>query len=702
MTSSSSSHRQLAAPVPSLPRRRLPIGGTFDIAQPAGWKPTIQEIGNLRCCLGAAVVLFLLTAGWAAETLRSPDETVNVVLELKEGRPLWSVTCRDQKILHDGLLGVETTPKNFSDTYNLIGTETAVSDTTWKPVWGFLSEVRDNYRELTVKLQEAAGAKRLLHVVFRAYNEGVAMRYVFPQQPGLSEVTVKRLLTEFKFGGDHVIYSARDYQYGNATIATLKKSEGAVTVAEGGGHFVSLTDADRADFSVVSWTSKKESPGTLVATMHSPAGGALPFKTSWLVMVVGETAGKLMENRFLVENLNPPCAIADTSWIQPGKAICQVYNCRMVTEEIKTLMDFGSAHGFDYLEIDHSWSGAETKWTLEEIARFEKNKGPFWDTHPEWRDNVKGDLLKSAKGYVPFRPNSFQGGNYVDLDIPALTAYGKSLKHPVGLCLYVRGALLKEFGGQHAIEDVFARYEQWGVAGVKPGFVPPSSQQNERAIAYVVKKAAQHKLIAVIHDGFLPYGLCRTYPNLVNVEGVAGEEAEPSIAPGIKSLHDIMLPFTRGIMGSFDYTPQIFKNSKTHCHQVAMLGVYLGRASVRAGMKEWSPGGEGGAEIEFAERMPGLTDEIKVTTDLGKYVTIARRKRANWSIASMSGPRAAAYPYPLNFLAAGRTYRATIYSDTPGGCQARRTQQQVTAQTVIPISMEPNGGHMMILELTEQ
>ena len=647
-------------------------------------------------------LLLLLLASFsvasAAETVKSPDGKVVVSVELKAGRPLWSVAYGDNQIIQNGLLGVETAPDNFSGIYNLVGTETAASDTTWKPVWGFLSEVRDNYRELTIKLQETTGAGRLLHVVLRAYNEGVAVRYLFPQQAGLKAVTVKKLLTEFKFTGDHVIYSARDYQYGNATIATLKKSEGAVTLAVDGGNFVSLTDADRADFSVVSWIGKKDSPGTVVAGLHSPAKGAPPFKTSWQAMVIGETAGKLMENRFLVENLNPPCAIADPSWIKPGKAICQVYNVRMVTDEIKKLMEWASAHNFDYLEIDHSWSGAETKWTPEEISNFEKNQGPFWKDHPEWRDNVKGGLMKPARGYVPFRPNSFKGGNYVDLDIPALTAYGKSMKQPIGICLYVRGALLKEFGGEHALDDVFACYEKWGVAGVKPGFVPPSSQPNERAIAYMVKQAAEHKLIAVIHDSFLPYGLCRTYPNLVNVEGVAGEEAEPSIAPEIKSLHDLMLPFTRGIMGSFDYTPQIFKNSKTHCHQVAMLGVFLGRASVRAGMKQWSPGGEGGAEIEFAEKMPGLTDEIKVTTDLGKYVTVARRRGPNWYVASMSGPHAASYPYPLPFLKAGQAYRASIYSDTPGSRKAAHSRQAVTSRTVIPIVMEPNGGHLMIIE----
>lgn len=650
----------------------------------------------------AAVMLvltshFSLRAGEPAQ-IQSPDGRIVIQVELKDAQPHWTVTSSGRPIIQNGLLGIETAQQNLSGRYALTGTSTAAADTPWKPVWGFLSEVRDRYHELTFKLRETAAPKRHLHIVLRAYDEGVAVRYVFPEQAETREVTVKRLLTEFRFTADHVIYNPRDFQYRDATISTMKNSEGAVTIALGDGRFVALTDADRADFALVNWGRKKDDSYTITPGMHSAASGTLPFRTSWQAMVIGDTAGKLVEHRHLVENLNPPCAIADTSWIKPGKAICQVYNTQMVTEEIKRLMDFASAHGFDYLEIDHSWSGAETKWTWEEIAAFEGMNDPFWAAHPEWRDNVKGQLMKPAKGYVPFRPNSTKGRNYVDLDIPALTAYGRSLKHPVGLCLYVRCALLKEFGGEHAIEDVFAHYEKWGVAGVKPGFVPAGSQQNERTIAYMVKKAAEHKLIAVIHDAFLPYGLCRTYPNLVNVEGVAGEEAGESIPVQVRSLQDVMLPFTRGIMGSFDYTPMIFKKTKTHCHQVAMLGIYPGRASVRGGMKPWSPGGEGGAEIEFVEEMPGLTDEIKVVTDLGKQVTVARRRGADWFVASMSGREAASHDFPLSFLSPGKTYRASIYSDTAGDRKATHTSLQVTSRTVIPIKMEPSGGHLMIIK----
>ena len=187
-----------------------------------------------RLFLVLTVACALVIPGKAAETLRSPDGKIVAIIELNGGQPLWSVAHGGDAIIQDSLLGVETAPDGFRGPYQLVATETASGDTTWKPVWGFLSEVRDHYRELTLQLRETAAPQRLLHVVLRAYNEGVAVRYVFPRQPGVDTVTVKKLLTEFKFGGDKVIYTARDYQYGNATIAAMKKSEGAVTMAVGG------------------------------------------------------------------------------------------------------------------------------------------------------------------------------------------------------------------------------------------------------------------------------------------------------------------------------------------------------------------------------------------------------------------------------------------------------------------------------------
>lgn len=643
----------------------------------------------------------LCGAAFASESIRSPDGRIDLSVGVENGQPGWSVSIAGAAVLERGALGVETGPDTFRGPFEIAGVERASSNATWRAVWGNRSEVPDHFNQLAVTFAESSGARRNFVAVVRAYNEGVALRYEFPQQPGLGQIVVKKRLTEYRFGGDRPVYQCRNYEYGTKTIATMAKSEGAVTVALDAGRFVALTDADRSDFSQVSWERKKDAAGTIIGTLHSAAEGAPPFTTSWEVLLIGDSMAGLYENRFLVENLNPSCAVADTSWIRPGQAICQVRNTRMVTDELKKLCDFASAHKIEYLEIDHSWCGAETKWTPEEIAFFGKSHTKFWDDKPEWKNNVGGNLLAAAKGWVPFRPKADSGGNFVDLDVPALCAYGHSLEPPVGICLYVRGATLKEFGGEHAVGEVFAQYEKWGVAGVKPGFVPPASQVNERAITYMVRKAAEHKLIAVIHDAYYPSGLSRTYPNLMNVEGVAGEEAEHSIAPEMKSLHDILLPFTRALMGPLDYTPEMFNKGKTHAHQVAMLGVYHGRVSIRGGMRAWSPGGEGGGEIEFVAKLPGLFDEMKVFTDPGQWVTVARRKGTNWYVASMSGPKAVHASLPLTFLKPDERYSASIHADVPGKRHTAHATHVVTSATTISMGMEANGGHLMIIEASK-
>ncbi|MEI7947432.1 MAG: glycoside hydrolase family 97 N-terminal domain-containing protein, partial [bacterium] len=152
-------------------------------------KSRLLLLGMIVACLTG-----LATAVYGAETVQSPDWKIKIELELKDSKPFWNVRYGSNTIIQNGLLGVELSADNLSGSYTLAGTERATANTTWKPVWGFISEVRDNYNELTVKVQEAAGAKRLMHIVFRAYNEGVGMRYVFPEQPGMKDVTVKRFL----------------------------------------------------------------------------------------------------------------------------------------------------------------------------------------------------------------------------------------------------------------------------------------------------------------------------------------------------------------------------------------------------------------------------------------------------------------------------------------------------------------------------
>jgi len=656
------------------------------------------------CTFGILLAFSIMRSAWSQstdsklESLTSPNGQLSAHVWLENGEPHWRISHCDKPITVPGKLGLELTETPFYAPFTLVDIKREEPDSLWHPVWGNRSEVHDRYRQLTLNLVENRPQGRNLQIALRAYDEGLALRYVVPAQSGFERVGIKKRLTEYRFTNDCPIYQNRTYQYGITGIAQMVKSEGNVTIGVGAGRFISLTDADRSDFSQVSWERHKELPHTVVGTLHSPAVGTLPFATSWEVILFGETAGHLYEHRHLLENLNLPCAIVDTAWIRPGEAICQVRNTRMVTEELKLLADFASSHNIEYLEIDHSWCGTETKWTPQEITFFEQNKSKFWDDKPEWRQNVGGNLMTAAKGWVPFRPKADTNGNFVNLDVPEICAYAKQLTPPVGICLYVRGAALKEFGGEHPLEKVFAKYHDWGVAGVKPGFVPAGSQQNERIITEMIRIAAQNHLILCIHDAYYPSGLSRTYPNLMNVEGVAGEEAEPYIPADIKSTHDVMLPFTRCLMGPIDYTPEIFKPSKTHAHQVALLCVYHGRPSIRGGMKQWSPGGIGGGEIEFLEKLPGLFDDMRVFTEFGKHVTVARRKGKRWFIATIGNEQQQSFTLPLEFLSKDHNFRASVYADTSGKPDTTHSVQTFHSQTKILVELEPNGGHLMIVE----
>lgn len=630
---------------------------------------------------------------WAAD-VTSPDGTIVVQADVLMGKPHWQVQFKGQPLLLPGALGIETEEKTFAGPMVVDKVERSSGDTTWKPVWGDYATVRDHYQEMTLVLKNKE--QQVMHVIIRAYNEGVALRYLFPSQSAVKAVKFRKFLTEFKFDNDGVVWQNRNYDYGKGGISKLMKTECNVTLDLGKNRWVSLTDADRSDFPQVAWVNNKETPNTVFCSMRDSAASDLPFKTAWHVVIVGDKVAKLYEHRYLVQNLNPPCAF-DASWIRPGNAVSLVRNGERVTSEVKKLMDWASEHKIDYVEIDHSWNGAETKWTAEEIAQFEKNMEKGWEKRPEWRKNVQADPRYAVKGWVPFRPHSYKlGGSYVDLNVKEACDYGKSLKPPVGLCVYLRGVQLKEFGGDYPMDDVFKAYAEQGLAGVKPGFVPSGSQYNERTINALIATAAKYKLILSIHDAYYPSGLDRTYPNLMTVEGGAGDEAEHSVPPELKSVHDVCLPFTRILMGPFDYTPEIGRKSKTHCHQVALLG-YPGRASIRGGTKQWAPGGECGVEQEFAVRYGGgLFDDTKVFAEMGKYVTFARRKGATWFIVTIGGYEPVNYKLPLDFLEKGKSYKATVYSDDKG--KAKKTEATLEGGTSVAIVTEQNGGHLMIVE----
>jgi len=315
----------------------------------------------------------------------------------------------------------------------------------------------------------------------------------------------------------------------------------------------------------------------------------------------------------------------------------------LTTENSKAIIDFAEKAGLQYVSLDWKWYGSE--------------------------DAETGDATTVRA------PN---------LDVPEIVRYGREKN--VGLIVYVDRRQIKK---QRDI--LFPLYEKWGIAGVKIGFVDVGPQAETAWITETIQKAAEHHLLLNIHDGYRPTGLARTWPNLMTVEGIRGNEHFPTPE------HNCTLPFTRYIAGSGDYTVCYYdKRLKTsHAHQLAMAVVSFSPLQWifwydRPSMSKDEP------EIEFFRHVPTVWDDTKVLSGkIGQYAVIARQSGQDWFIGAINGAEKRSLEIPLDFLAPGRSYTAHIYSDD----DAAKTRTKVGIETrsvdtnaIIEADLRPGGG----------
>jgi len=648
-------------------------------------------------CLAATLAYACLPVG-AEEVLTciSPDGLNVISLKLVDGTPQYDVTYAGQAVIQDSALGLNLDENPFGR-FETAGSSSGSADTRWQPVVGERAVVRDCYRHLTVELQEQAEPKRKLCIEFRAYDEGVVFRYVLPAQPTLDGATVSSEATEFRFAGDFGAYPIpwTEAHY-SETPTPIGKCESVLiplTIELGKGAMATLIEAHVANQPPC--TLKKKDDRTL--RPHFRKGKltlATPETLTWRGFILAPNAAGLIERRHLVENLNPPCAIADTSWIKPGIFID---HCGPIeTENIKRNMDFAAEHSIGYVHIDWSWYGTERRWSPEAIAHFKENMPESTRKRLEgqdWIKNTSGNPMTVASGYVPylqFQTRFYGSLSHVDLDLPEVIRHGQ--EKGVGLSLYVNGGVLQPYG-DHDVELVWKTLAGWGVKALKPGFVACNSQEDVRWLRQLVALAAKHKLVLNIHDGYIADGMRRTYPNLLTQEGGGGRETNPPVT------HELMLPFTRHLVGAHDHTPTLYsgQDGRTKLFEMAQLVVYHGaRQSVRnvyASREQFGP------EMEFLEKVPTVWDDVRVLkAEPGDCVVIARRRGRRWFVGGMNDEDARRVALPLSFLDGPAPYRVTIFSDVPGSRDAQRQVVQGTAADTLHVAMEPRGGLAIIIE----
>lgn len=620
-------------------------------------------------------ILFWAVAivGYAAEALQSPDGKYNFVFEQKDGRLTYRLDYAAKQVIEEGELGVNIDnhlvesamgiPVDNSNVWTngmeVASVDRRSEDNTWKPVYGEYAQIRDHYNEMTIHLikggkhQEGGGTaydKRqqyLLDIIVRAYDEGVAIRYHFPEATNGLFMHIIDDLTSFRFAP-----GAEAYHYAwaqsHANKVKLLKSEAAwkeeaerpLTLRLDNGLYAAIGEAALSDF--VRGKLKLKADNELQMALFHPADIITAYNMPWRFIMVGEKAIDLINNKQMVLNLNAPCQIQDTSWIKPGKAF------RVCRLDMKTCMegvDFCVDRGLQYIELDAGWYGPEMKMSSSALKVLETR----------------------------------------DIDMPKLCQYAKS--KGIGVWVYVnQRALYQE------LDQLLPLYEKWGISGIKFGFVQIGSQEWTTWLHNAVKKCADHHIMVDIHDEYRPTGWSRTYPNLMTQEGIGGNEEMPDAE------HNTILPFTRFLCGPADYTPCYFNGrvKNTKAHQLAMPVVYYSPITFLY-WYDLPNVYKGEKELDFWKYCPTVWDESKALQgEIGEYIVQARRSGNDWFVGAMNGLQARDITLnSADFLQKGKKYRVEIYNDNPAlntRTKVSTVVQTIKAGKILKLHLQPSGG----------
>lgn len=631
-------------------------------------------------------------------TTASPDGKVVFTLSITDDGPTFGVSLDGRALLADSPLGLvpEEGPP-LGPGLRVVRTVEHEHDETWTPVWGTASPIRDQYHESTIELAEPGEAGRRLVVVVRAYDDGVAFRYHVPgpasgkAEGAAAEMRLTGERTAFRFTDDPraialPVKSVRTSYEGAYTIAPLSSLGDALiglplTLSFKGGAWGAITEADLDDYGGLFVTTRADAPKTLGTRLASvgktPAVVRTPpFDTPWRVILLGRRPGDLIESQIVV-NCNPPCAIADPSWIRPGKAMWDWWPKQMVngtdfaggmnTATLEHYADFAADNGIEYLIVDEGWS--------------------WWANVPG--DDGKVHRVTDITRAVPA------------VDLPELLAYCKARGVRVWLWLTWSHCAAQ-------MEEAFPLYEKWGIAGVKVDYMGREDQWMVNWYRQVCELAAKHHLMVNFHGAYKPTGMRRTWPNLMTREAVMGLE-HSKWSSNVTPEHNVTIPFVRMLAGPMDYTPGGFQAlpadrfksrdaatfvQGTRCHALAQYVVYESPLQTCADYPESYRGQVG---FEFLRWVPTTWDESHVISgDPGQFIVMARRNGRAWYLGCMTNSRARTVRVPLSFLGPGE-WRADVFADGARAAevpdQIRRERLAVRANNTLAVTMAPGGGY---------
>ena len=645
-----------------------------------------------------SLLLLLMTAcvAWAQKTykLNSPDGDIQVNVTVSD-KIYYDIAYGGHTLLENGVMQMQLGKQVLGEKPRVTGTSTKRVSETINPVVPFkFSSIDNTYNQLLLKFSGSYS------VEFRAFDDGVAYRFITNKK---GEVDVLNELFQVEFPEDYQMHiqlagrfkTSYEEAYRHMKHSQWKGEKGytllPALIEAKGGHKILISESALTDYPAMFLTAAATGKGISSTFPKNPiefgpdgdrsvklvkeadyiarTSGKRSFP--WRYFVITEEDGDLIENT-MTARLAEKSQIADPSWIKPGVTTWEWWNgatpygpevdfvagCN--TETYKYFIDFASKFGIEYVLLDEGW-GQST------------------------RD--------------PYTPNK-------DLNLKELIQYGKEKN--VDVILWLTWLTVENNF------ELFEKYAEMGVAGVKIDFMDRSDQWMVNYYERVAAEAAKHKLFVDFHGSFKPAGLEYKYPNVLSYEGVRGMEQMGGCRPENSIYH----PFMRNAVGPMDYTPGAMLSYQpetlradrpnsgsvgTRAYQMALYVLFETGIQMMAdnpALYYQHP-----ECTQFMADVPVQTDEtISLASELGEYTIVAKRKGNKWYIGGMtnSDERERVFELPLDFLSEGKTFRMTSFED---GVNANRQAmhyvknvKSVKKGDTIRIKMARNGGYAAVLE----
>ncbi|MBS1532585.1 MAG: glycoside hydrolase family 97 protein [Bacteroidetes bacterium] len=574
----------------------------------------------------------------------------------------------------------------------------SVNDVIISPAPEKRKKIRDDYNLLTITFSKP------YRVEFRAYDDGVAYRFLTSFR---DSIIVQSEVAKFRFANSSaawfpavhkrddadVFHTSYEEQYPLKMLDSVAPGTIGYTpilVTEPGGPKVAVVESDLEDYPgmFLGGTASSELDARFA---HYPlqeklTGGEYPelvvtkragyiARTKgtrsfpWRVLMIADEDKELPSND-IVYRLASPSRIGDADWVHPGKATDEwIVNVNLFnvpfrsgvnTASYKYYIDFAKRFGFDRIMMDAGWSDA-------------------------------ADLFKMNP----------------DINMDTLVAYAK--EKGIKLSMWTLSYALNR-----QLDSALDRFNKWGVDFIMTDFIDRDDQKTVNFYHRIAKACAEHHIMIMYHGAYPPKGFNRTYPNNITREGVMGSEYN-IWSDKVTPAHDVTLPFTRMLAGSFDYEPGLLNNASqkgfrmiegmpmsqgTRCHQLAMFVVYDNPMQIFSGNPSQAL-----LEPKFMEllgSLPTTWDQTHVIDGkVGEFIVTARQHGANWYIGGMSNWTPREIELKFDFLEENANYTVTVCKD---GVNADRypadyliSEGNVKKGDSLKIKLAPGGGFLVRL-----